>query len=75
MDFVGWYVHETAQRNRIGKSDAYRQYLAYHEGQEGFAKGSYRKKPWLIERAKRVSRQAERYRAQLTRCEAQLATR
>ena len=75
VDFVGWYVDETAQRNRIAKSDAYRQYLAYHEGQEGFARGSYRKKPWLIERAKRVSRQAERYRAQLARCESQLATR
>lgn len=75
VDFVGWYVNETAKRNRVAKNDAYRQYLAYHEGHGGFAKGSYRKKPWLMERAKQVSRQADRYRAQLTRCESQLATR
>ena len=75
VDFVGWYVNETAQRNRVAKSDAYRQYLAYHEGHGGFAKGSYRKKPWLMKRAKQVSRQADRYRAQLAHCESQLATR
>jgi len=68
VDFIGWYVNETAKRNRIAKSDAYRQDLAYHEGQEGFAKGSYRQKPWLIKRAKQVGQQAERYRAQLARC-------
>jgi hypothetical protein len=75
VDFIGWYVNETAKRNRIAKSDAYRQYLAYHEGQEGYAKGSYRKKTWLMKRAKQVSQQADRYRAQLNRCESQLATR
>lgn len=75
VDFVGWYVNETAKRNRVAKSDAYHQYLAYHEGHGGFAKGSYRKKTWLMERAKQVSRQADRYRAQLVHCESQLATR
>ncbi|MDG4595303.1 MAG: hypothetical protein P9F75_06360 [Candidatus Contendobacter sp.] len=68
VDFIGWYVNETAQRNRIAKSDAYNQYLAYHEGQEGFAKGSYQQKPWLMQRARRVRQQADRYRAQLNRC-------
>ncbi len=75
VDFVGWYVSETAQRNRVAKNDAYRQYLAYHEGHGGFAQGSYRKKTWLMERAKQVSRQADRYRAQLAGCESRLATR
>lgn len=75
VDFVGWYVNETAKRNRVAKSDAYLQYLAYHEGHGGFARGSYRKKPWLMERARQVSRQAGRYRAQLARCEPKLATR
>jgi hypothetical protein len=74
VDFIGWYVDETAQRNRIAKSDAYNQYLAYHEGQGGFAKGTHLKKAWLLERARRVRQQADRYRAQLTRCEPQLAT-
>lgn len=72
VDFVGWYVDETARINRIAKSDAYNQYLAYHEGQGGFAKGTHRKKTWLIERARRVRQQADRYQAQLARCEPQL---
>lgn len=72
VDFIGWYMNETSRRNGIAKSDAYNQYLAYHEGQGGFAKGSYRKKPWLMKTARRVSRQANRYRTQLARCEPQL---
>lgn len=68
VDFMGWYIDQTARQNRIARHDAYNQYLAYHEGQEGFAKGSYRSKAWLMERAHRVRRQAERYRSQLARC-------
>lgn len=74
VDFVGWYVDQTAQINRIAKSDAYNQYLAYHEGQGGFAKGTHLKKAWLVERARGVRRQADRYRAQLARCEPQTET-
>ncbi|HRY16401.1 MAG TPA: hypothetical protein P5330_11090, partial [Candidatus Competibacteraceae bacterium] len=51
-----------------------RQYLAYHEGHGGFARGSYRKKPWLMKRAREAGQLAERYRIQLARCESQLAT-
>lgn len=68
VDFIGWYINESARMNRIAKHDAYNQYLAYHEGQGGFAKGSYRQKPWLMQRAQQVRRQADRYRAQLNRC-------
>jgi hypothetical protein len=71
-DFIGWYVDQTTRRTRIAKNDAYNHYLAYHEGQEGFIKGSYRHKAWLIERAKRVRQQAARYQSQLARCELQL---
>lgn len=73
VDFIGWYVNETWRRTRIAKSDAYNHYLAYHEGQDGFAKGAYRQKPWLLERARQVRQQADRYRTQLARCEPQLA--
>lgn len=75
VDFVGWYVHQTEKRNQIAKHDAYHQYLAYHEGHAGFARGSYQQKPWLIKRAWQVNQQADRYRVQLARCEPQLATR
>ena len=71
MDFVGWYVNQTWWRNGVSKNDAYRQYLAYHEGQNAFANGSYQNKPWLMEAARQVSRQANRYRAQLSQCQQQ----
>jgi hypothetical protein len=32
----------------ISRRDAYRQYLAYHEGQGGYKHRTYEKKPWLI---------------------------
>lgn len=68
VDFMGWYIDQTARQNRIARHDAYNQYLAYHEGQDGFARGSYRSKAWLMQRAHQVRRQTERYRTQLARC-------
>ena len=53
----------------ISRSDTYNQYLAYHEGQGGFKRKSYNKKPWLIKVAKKVERRANDYKAQLVRCE------
>lgn len=68
VDFVGWYVNETTRRNGIAKHDAYNQYLAYHEGQGGFAKRTYQSKPWLMKRARQVSQRAHHYHVQLARC-------
>ena len=75
VDFIGWYVNETTRINGVARSDAYNQYLAYHEGQGGFAKGTYRNKPWLLELARKVSRQAARYGSQLARCPPQRVAR
>ena len=47
-DFMGWYMHETTERLGIAKHDARNQYLAYHEGRTGYARGSYNAKPWLL---------------------------
>ena len=33
--------------NGVPLHDAYNQYLAYHEGKAGYARGSYRGKSWL----------------------------
>ena len=68
MDFIGWYVAQTRKRLNISPRDGYRNYLAYHEGWNGYARGTYKRKKWLRNVAKRVARQAERYRAQLKRC-------
>lgn len=67
-DFMGWYMNLTLERNNIPLTDARRQYLAYHEGHTGYARGSYNSKPWLIEVAQRVESRAERYRQQLASC-------
>jgi len=72
IDFMGWYIDQSYRANGIGKDDAYHLYLACHEGQGGYARGSYRNKQWLIDAARAVSRRAEMYAAQLQRCEKSL---
>ena len=67
-DFMGWYMNQTRRRNGIALNDAFNQYLAYHEGHTGYARGSYHRKPWLIEVARRVSTRADYYRGQLRAC-------
>lgn len=67
-DFMGWYMNNTKRRNGVPLSDAKNQYLAYHEGQTGYAKGSYRKKSWLMGVANKVSSRAYSYKTQLRKC-------
>ena len=67
-DFMGWYMHGTTLRLGISKGDAERQYLAYHEGRTGYARGSYRRKAWLMRVAGEVARRAVDYEAQLLAC-------
>lgn len=75
VDFVGWYCHLSHRRCRIPKNDAYRLYLAYHEGHAGYNRGSYRKKAWLRRVARSVAQQARRYTRQLDACEPEFARR
>ena len=67
-DFIGWYMDESYRTLGISKSDAQSQYLAYHEGRTGFAKGSYKSKGWLVAIAAEVGARALRYRSQLQGC-------
>lgn len=67
-DFVGWYMNETKKRNGIALSDARNQYLAYHEGNTGYAKGTYKGKPWLVRVAKEVDDRADMYKWQIEKC-------
>jgi hypothetical protein len=71
-DFVGWYINQSKKRAGINKSDAYNQYLAYHEGHGGFKKKSYQRKPWLMKVARKVDDNAKRYKRQLNQCSAEL---
>ncbi len=72
IDFVGWYTNKSYKVAGISKWDPYNQYLAYHEGQGGWKKGSYRRKGWLKDTARRVDYRAKEWGAQLRRCEADL---
>lgn len=67
-DFMGWYMHNSAEKLGIPKTDARNQYLAYHEGRTGFANGSYNTKGWLVTVAGRVEERSQTYRQQLIGC-------
>jgi len=67
-DFMGWYMAQSAERLGIAKSDARNQYLAYHDGRSGYARGSYRSKPWLVRIAGEIDARSNTYRDQLRAC-------
>jgi hypothetical protein len=72
VDFVGWYNQKTIKRTGIKKHDAYRLYLAYHDGAGGYLKGTYKKKPWLMKVSRKVDRRAKMYNRQLVQCRSTL---
>ncbi|MCK4712549.1 MAG: lytic transglycosylase [Marinosulfonomonas sp.] len=67
-DFMGWYMAESTERLGIEKTDARNQYLAYHEGRSGYARGSYRRKSWLVRIAGEIDARSETYNEQLNAC-------
>ncbi|MCG8441677.1 MAG: transglycosylase SLT domain-containing protein [Caulobacterales bacterium] len=74
-DFVGWYANRSRRLSGIALTDARHQYLAYHEGQAAYNRGSWRRKDWLISTAHAVSRTASRYERQLDSCRKRLNRR
>ena len=72
VDFVGWYNDQSLRRNQIPKTDAYRAYLAYHEGQGGYARQTYTGKGWLLDTARGVASRAVAYDTQLQGCQRRL---
>lgn len=67
-DFVGWYMNKSKEKNGIALNDARNQYLAYHEGHSGYAKGTYNGKSWLLRVAADVEARAQMYDGQLRTC-------
>lgn len=67
-DFMGWYMNRSYERNGIPLNDAAKQYLAYHEGHTGYARGSYNSKAWLLRVASEVGARSELYTTQLMNC-------
>jgi len=72
VDFIGWYGKMSYDKLKISKWDAKNQYLAYHEGHGGFKRKTYNSKPWLINVAAKVDKNARKYSAQLKTCEDEL---
>lgn len=67
-DFIGWYMAQSTEKLGISPYDARNQYLAYHEGRTGFARGSHRSKSWLLRVSGEVAARADTYQAQLIGC-------
>ncbi|MEM8776289.1 MAG: lytic transglycosylase [Pseudomonadota bacterium] len=67
-DFIGWYMAQSNERLEIPLTDTRNQYLAYHEGRTGFARGSYNSKPWLLRVSNEVAARADTYEQQLQSC-------
>lgn len=68
VDFVGWYIDKSSREIGIQRDDAYSQYLAYHEGQGGFKRGTHKRKSRLKRVASKVASQTKVYDRQLNRC-------
>jgi len=69
IDFIGWYCSVSVAKCGMAADDAYRLYLAYHEGQGGYNRGTFRSKAWLRNAAAGVRARAQAYRGQLASCE------
>ena len=70
VDFIGWYTNKTESILKISKKDAFRQYLAYHEGWGAYK--NYRNNQKVIGLAKKVKNQSDKYRSQLKKCQKRL---
>ena len=67
-DFMGWYMNQSREKNGIALHDARNQYLAYHEGHTGFARGTYNRKSWLMAVANKVEARSQMYQGQIAGC-------
>ncbi len=68
LDFVSWYMLKTKKKNGIALTDAYNQYLNYHEGWGGYKKKTYAKNSSLKKLATRVKNTSANYAKQLRNC-------
>ena len=66
VDFIGWYTSKSKSILNISQKDAFKQYVAYHEGWGNYK--YYKKKEKVINLAKRVEKQSSIYKKQLSQC-------
>ena len=70
VDFIGWYTNKTESILKIPKTNAFKQYIAYHEGWGNYK--NYKNNQKVIILAKKVTEQANKYRKQLNKCKKKL---
>ena len=68
IDFVGWYHGRTADTYGVARNDAFRLYLAYYAGWNGFARGDWQRNAGLQRYARETEAMARTYAAQLQTC-------
>ena len=73
VDFIGWYTNKTKSILNIPIEDAFKQYVAYHEGWGNYK--NYKKNQKIILLAKKVENQSKKYKAQLNNCRKSLTTK
>jgi hypothetical protein len=66
VDFIGWYTNKSKSILNISQKDAFKQYVAYHEGWGNYK--YYKKNEKVINLAKRVEKQSSIYKKQLSEC-------
>ena len=66
VDFIGWYTNKTNSILKISLQDAFKQYIAYHEGWGNYK--YYKKNKKVIGLAKKVEKQSKIYKKQFSKC-------
>ncbi len=66
VDFIGWYTNKTNSILKIPLQDAFKQYIAYHEGWGNYK--NYKKNKKVISLAKKVEKQSKIYKRQFFNC-------
>ena len=72
VDFIGWYTTKTEKILKVSKTDAFKQYIAYHEGWGNYK--NYKSNKKVINLAKRVEKQSNIYKEKLSDCKKPLST-
>ena len=70
VDFIGWYTNKSESILKIPKTNAFKQYIAYHEGWGNYK--NYKNNQKVIILATKVKQQANKYRKQLKKCQKKL---
>ena len=66
VDFIGWYTNKTEKILKVSKKDAFKQYIAYHEGWGNYK--NYKNNKKVIGLANKVENQSNIYKKQLSNC-------